>query len=89
MVESTGVRFTFQVKQYNAIQKNKIIYSACMVSWRADSQAWAFARGKDGEAGLREGTEEIIISLKVPLKKADDELFANFERELFHIEDAA
>ena len=69
MVESTGVRFTFQVKQYNAIQKNKIIYSARMVSRRADSQAWAFARGKDGEAGLREGTEEIIISLKVPLKK--------------------
>jgi len=40
-----------------------------VVSWRAESEAQAVARGKDGEAGLREGSEKIIICLKVPLKR--------------------
>ena len=38
-----------------------------MVSWRAESGAGMAYRRKDGEAGLREGTGEIIC-LKVPLK---------------------
>jgi len=38
-----------------------------MVSWRAESGAGIACRRKDGEAGLREGTGEIIC-LKVPLK---------------------
>jgi len=36
----------------------------CCVSWRAKSEERAVAREEDGEAGLREGTGEIIC-LKV------------------------
>jgi len=39
-----------------------------MVSWRAEYEAWACRRGKNGEAGLREGMGE-IIRLEVPLKR--------------------
>ena len=64
----------------STIQYNKVICNARMVSWRAEYEAWACRRGKNGEAGLREGMGE-IIHLEVPLKRGKWWVFANFERE--------
>jgi len=46
---------------------------------QAESEAWAVATGKDGEAGLREGTGKITC-IKVPLKRGKRRTAANFER---------
>jgi len=51
-----------------------------MASRKAKSEARAVARGKDGEAGPREGTGK-ILSLKVPLTRGKGRAIANFERE--------
>jgi len=44
--------------RYNTI--NRIIWNACMVSWRAKSEVRAVTSGKNGEAGLRENMGKII-----------------------------
>jgi len=55
-----------------------------MVSRRAESKMRAVARGKGGEAHLREGTRE-IIHLMVLVEEANNELLQILRGSLFHI----
>ena len=59
-----------------------------MVSRRAESKMRAVARGKGGEAHLREGTRE-IIHLMVLVEEANNELLQILRGSLFHIIGAA